>query len=126
MHPSALSLAVVVVATLTVEARAEVVLRTLQNNPFSRPDILKPKPAVQQTSRQAEPLLQQVDLELTVTLVSESGPMVVVDGELLGIGESIKGFELISVTEGGAVFARQGKKYSLTVAEENDESRSDD
>lgn len=127
MLPSALSLVVVLVAsTLSFEAKAEVVLRTLQNNPFNRPDILKPKPAAQQPSRQAEPLPQQVSLELTATLVSESTPMVVVDGKLLGIGESIKGFRLIAVTEGGAVFARQGKKYSLTVAEENDETRSDD
>ena len=127
MLPSALSLAAAIVAlSLSFETQAEVVLKTLHNNPFQQPDILKAKPAAQPQSRQIEPAQQQIDLELTATMVSESTPMVVVDGKLLGIGESIKGFELIGVTEGGAVFARQGKRYSLKVAEENDESRSDE
>jgi len=121
-----LSLAIFLIAAMySVEASAEVVLKTLNHNPFNRPDVLRVKPQARQQSTAPAPAQQKIDFELTATLVSESTPMVVVDGKLLGIGDTIEGFELIAVTEGSAVFTRQGKKYSLTVAEDNDEPRSD-
>lgn len=126
MPSSALPLVIAAVAAmLSFEANAEVVLKTLNHNPFKRPDILRAKPQARQPAPRPAAAPQKIDFELTATLVSESTPMVVVDGKLLGIGETINGFELIAVTEGSAVFTRQGKKYSLTVAEDNDEPRSD-
>ena len=126
MIPSARSLCAVIVATMAaLDANAEVVLKTLKNNPFNRPGILQAKPPAQTQSKKPAPLPQKIDFELTATMVSESTPMVVVDGKVLAIGDKIKGFELIAVTEGAAVFIYQGKKYSLTVAEDNDESRSE-
>jgi hypothetical protein len=126
MLPSAISLcAVVAVSMLSFDANAEAVLKTLKHNPFSRPGILKAKPRAQNQASKPAPAPQKIDFELTATMVSQSTPMVVVDGRVLGIGDKIKGFELIAVTEGGAVFTRQGKKYSLTVADESDESRPD-
>ena len=116
----------VVLFTLVFEVSAEVVLKTLQHNPFNRPDIVRVKPVVQKPVQKTIPVPDKLDLELTATMVSESAPMVVVDGRLLGIGEKIKGYQLIAVTEGGAVFVHRGKKYSLTVAEDDDESISDD
>ncbi len=124
MPPRLVSLSAVVVSMLATEVGAEVVLKQLENNPFHRPALLKPRQPVQRQIINTQPLPDRIELELTATMVSDSMPMVVVDGELLGIGEKIKGYELIAVTEGGAIFARQGKKYSLTVAEDNDESRS--
>ena len=127
MRHRALALSATLVLSVSVlEVRAEVILKTLENNPFSRPDIFRSKPPVQKQINRSVSAPEKLNFELTATMVSESTPMVVVDGKLLGIGEKIKGYELIAVTEGGAVFAHRGKKYSLTVAEEDDESRSDE
>jgi len=68
---------------------AEAPLLTLQNNPFTRPQILavKPPPAKTQNTREAAP----VKLRLSATMVSDTAPMVIADGELLAVGDSIKG-----------------------------------
>ncbi len=93
---------------------AESGLLSLSNNPFSRPEIFNapPPPPV----RQAVVLPpEQVELNLTATMVSEIAPMVVVDGELLAIGDKIQGLKLIAVKEGEAIFTRAGKKYSFEI-----------
>ena len=93
---------------------AESGLLSLSNNPFSRPEIFNapPPPPVRQTVVLPP---EQVELDLTATMVSDSAPMVVVDGELLAIGDRIEGLKLIAVMEGKAVFARGGKKFSFAI-----------
>ena len=95
----------------------EAELISLQKNPFSQPEILKvkPKPAAQSW---VTPLAEDVELNLTATLVSDTRPMAMVDGELLGIGDQIEGMRLIAVREGKAVFSRAGKRYVFKVADE--------
>ena len=91
---------------------ADAPLLTLENNPFSKPKILevKPRRQVQQEQARSEP----VELELTATMVSDNSPMVIVDGQLLGIGDSIKGLRLVQVMEGNARF--RGSQGSVTYA----------
>jgi hypothetical protein len=86
----------------------------LSNNPFSRPEIFNAPPPP--PARQAAVLPpEQVELNLSATMVSEIAPMVVVDGELLAIGDKIEGLKLIAVKEGEAIFTRAGKKFSFTI-----------
>jgi hypothetical protein len=61
---------------------------------------------------------EEVVLRLSATLVSETAPMVVVDGELLAIGEKMEGFKLIAVMEGKATFVRAGKKFSFMIVDD--------
>ncbi len=91
-------------------------LLTLRNNPFSRPEVLKPKPPPPPAPVvQVTPPPEEVELDLTATMVSDSNPMVMVDGELLGIGDRIQGMKLIAVFEGRALFTRNGRKYSFEI-----------
>lgn len=117
MRPSLL----LVIAALSLPsipaAVAETGLLTLRNNPFSRPEVLKPKPPPPPAPVVAvTPPPEEVELELTATMVSETNPMVMVDGELLGLGDRIEGLKLIAVFEGRAVFARNGRKYSFEIS----------
>ena len=100
-------------AALTPSASAASPLLTLNHNPFTRPQMLKPKPAPikAQVVRKAEP----VELGLTATMVSDTSPMIIVDGELLALGESIQGLKLVKVMEGKAVFVGAGKTLTLTI-----------
>jgi hypothetical protein len=100
-------------AALITTASEDSPLLTLNNNPFSRPQMLKVKPAPVnvQVVRKTEP----VDLDLTATMVSDNAPMIIVDGELLALGESIRGLKLVKVKEGQAVFARAGKTLTFTL-----------
>lgn len=93
---------------------------SLSNNPFSRPEIFNapPPPPVSQA---VELPPEQVELNLTATMVSEIAPMVVVDGELLAIGDKIEGLKLIAVKEGEAIFTRAGKEFSFTIDDEQPE-----
>ena len=95
--------------------KAELVLH---NNPFSRPEILKRKPPPPPAA-ELDPLSgHKFEPELTATMVSARRPMVVVDGELLGIGDRIEGYRLVAVMEGKAVFRRNGRKYTIEIAAE--------
>ena len=86
----------------------------LNNNPFSRPEIFNAPPPPPPTT---DPLGrgEQVELNLTATMVSDVNPMVMVDGELLRIGERIQGLKLISVMEGKAVFSGKGRKFTFEI-----------
>ena len=99
---------------------AEAELLTLRNNPFSQPEVVNkpppPPPVVAEIVLPAE----EVKLDLSATMVSATNPMVVVDGELLAIGDKIEGLKLIAVMEGSAVFARGGKKYSFAVDDQRE------
>lgn len=93
---------------------AESALHGLSNNPFSRPEIFNaPPPPPERTIAVIPP--EEVELKLTATMVSETTPMAIVDGELLAIGEEIAGLKLIAVKEGEAIFTRAGKKFSFTI-----------
>ena len=87
---------------------------SLLNNPFTRPEILKPKPPPAPAPKVLLPP-EQVELELSATMVSENAPMVVVNGELLALGETIEGLRLIAVMEHSAVFARGGRKFTFEI-----------
>lgn len=113
MRPDNLSsgLLVMIALLLTAPAVADVELLSLRNNPFSRPPMpeKKPPPSKPVAVQRIEP----VELELTATMVSDSAPMVIVEGELIAIGESFRGMKLLEVMEGKAVFAGAGKKMTF-------------
>ena len=105
---------------LTTPVSAQDSLLRLSNNPFNRPEVLNrpPPPPPPPVRRPVAVVPEKVELDLTATMVSETAPMVVVDGELLGIGEKIEGLKLIAVMEGRAIFSRGRKKYSFSIADE--------
>lgn len=108
----------VVAAGFVSLAAAETDLITLNYNPFSRPGILKKKnPRTVRVIPQVSLQPEEIELELTATMVSENAPMVIVNGEMLGIGEKIGKMKLIAVLEGKAIFIQGGKKYSFTIDE---------
>jgi hypothetical protein len=99
---------------------AEVELLTLRKNPFSQPEVVnKPTPPPPVVAEVVLPV-EEVKLDLSATMVSATNPMVVVDGELLAIGDRIEGLKLIAVMEGSAVFTRGGKKYSFAVDDQRE------
>ena len=116
MHPRIRSALTLVLCLLSASSlAAEVDLMTLQKNPFSRPEAVKPPPPPPPVAVAAVVPPEEVELDLTATMVSPTNPMVIVDGKLLTIGDRIEGFKLIAVMEGSAVFARSGKKYSFAI-----------
>lgn len=85
--------------------------KNLTYNPFSKPEALAP---VQTPSKTVMTTAQQaMNLPLNATLVSNQAPLAIVNGELLGIGEEIQGYRLLSVDEGRAVFEKQGQRHTL-------------
>jgi hypothetical protein len=115
MRPEKLfcGLLVMTAVLLTTAARADVQLLSLRNNPFTRPPVFekKPPPSRPVVVEKVDP----IELELTATMVSDSASMVIVEGELIAIGESFKGMKLLKVMEGKAVFAGAGKKMTYKI-----------
>jgi hypothetical protein len=116
MHPRIVTITGAILYLCSVSSlAAEAELMTLRKNPFSQPEVVKkpspPPPVVVKLALPAE----EVILDLTATMVSATTPMVVVDGELLAIGDRIEGLKLIAVMEGSAIFSRGGQKYSFAI-----------
>jgi len=94
---------------------AEAELLTLSKNPFSQPEVVKAPPPPPPVAVEIVLPVEEVELNLSATMVSATNPMVIVDGELLTIGDRIEGLQLIAVMEGSAIFSRGGKKYSFAI-----------
>lgn len=105
-------------ACFATDLAASPELLSLRNNPFSRPEIVNAPPPPPPVTPKVILPPEKVVLKLTATMVSKTAPMVVVDGELLAIGDQIEGLKLIEVMEGKAVFARAGKKYSFMITDD--------
>jgi hypothetical protein len=115
MRPRLIVILIVLTCSPWITATAaETSLLTLQKNPFTRPQVLKPKPPPPPAPVVVIPP-EEVELNLTATMVSDTAPMAVVGDKLLAIGDRIEGLKLIAVMEGKAVFARGGKKYSFEI-----------
>ncbi len=103
-------------ALFVFEAAATGELLTLRNNPFTRPAVLKPKPPPPPESEQ--PVFgdsDEIELVVSATMVSQNAPMAIVDGELLAVGDRIRGLELVAVGEGRAIFYRNGRRYVFEI-----------
>ena len=90
--------------------------KELRHNPFAKPALLA-LPSTKEVTKTTPPIKPAVELELTATLVSDVMPLIIVGGELLGIGEAIEGYRLIAVQEGVAVFDREGQRHTVSLVE---------
>ena len=95
---------------------ADSALLTLNNNPFTRPLKLEAKPTAV-VPKQA-PREDPVELDLSATMMSATLPMIIADGELLGIGDSIKGLKLVEIMEGAAVFRGANGSVTFSIRED--------
>jgi hypothetical protein len=86
--------------------------RLLSHNPFDKPSVLA---VTKRDTATSQPEEEMETLEITATLVSDAMPMVIAAGEMLGIGESVSGYRLISVAEGKATFNKNGKTYTFSL-----------
>ncbi len=95
---------------------AEETVYMLQSNPFARPLVEKPT--------EAKPILAPEpsslkDLELRATMVTKGDSFANVGGMILGIGEEIQGYRLVSVENEKAVFSKAGEFITLTLDSES-------
>ena len=109
----------------SVPLLAQTDLIELRKDPFRQPDILKyqpPNPVARQSQEQNDNS-EAPQLKLTATLISVSEPMVIVNNQLLHIGDEIEGMRLILIDEGRAIFRHRGKNHELTLDEPEDEAQ---
>ena len=95
---------------------AEEAVYMLQSNPFARPFVEK--------STEAKPMLAPKppslqDLELRATMVTKGASFANVGGMILGIGEEMEGYRLVSVENEKAVFSKGDEFITLTLDSES-------
>ncbi len=97
---------------------ADDVRPALHRNPFE-------KPRLEQRTGSAGPpegaALVAPAWELRATLTAGRSSLADVDGVIIRLGDEIDGYRLLSVSEGSAVFDRNGSKLVLTVDDEEAE-----
>jgi len=95
---------------------AEETVYMLQSNPFARPFVEK--------STKAKPILAPEpsslkDFGLRATMVTKGASFANVGGMILGIGEEIEGYRLVSVEDQKAVFSKGDEFITLTLDSES-------
>ncbi|MCU7931409.1 MAG: hypothetical protein KZQ90_11460 [Candidatus Thiodiazotropha sp. (ex Codakia rugifera)] len=93
---------------------ADQAVAVLQNNPFAKPSILE---APKRATKKESPVKEEEPLEVTAILISESMPMVIADGEIVGVGEHVSGYSLIAVKEDCAIFTKKGQTYKFLLVD---------
>jgi hypothetical protein len=78
----------------------------LANNPFLRPRVAEQTAPVEPASP---------PLELRAILLAGDASRVDVGGRIVGVGEALDGYRLVSVTEDGAVFEHAGHALRLVL-----------
>ena len=87
----------------------------LHKNPFIKPSYISI--VTKSGDVNTDHSYSQADIQLHATLLSEDKSLVNVDGIIIFIGEKVKGYELISVGVGTAVFKKNDEEITLSVSE---------
>ena len=106
---------VLLIALLATATAAE---DTLRHNPFSRPDLGNRATPGSGASSGA--------LDLRAILMAGRRSLVNVGGDLIGVGESVNGFELIAVGDGHARFRRGTETLTVHLLEPDEEGSEDE
>lgn len=94
----------------------------LQSNPFARPFVEKLE---QRGSVQAPEPSALAGLQLRAVMTAGPESLANVDGKIVGIGEEIEGYTLVSVENEKAVFSKHGKLITLTLKQEAENANND-
>ena len=92
-------------------AADELPLSSLQYDPFKQPAFLR---APQHTKRSA-PVPAKPKLQLRSILQAGNESMVNLNGEILMIGDSYQGYQLVEVNKQSALFIKNGEKIKVTL-----------
>ena len=73
---------------------------------------------ISKNSSKREEAQKDSGLKLNATITDGSEPLAIIGNEVLGIGESVNGFEIRAIKNNEAVLLRDGKHYTLRIIEE--------
>ena len=118
-----LHVAVLLGLTLGHAYAAEQATEPLQRNPFVAPRVLEPPPVAVLPRRVApEPDVPPApQFGLRAVLSAGHHSLANIDGTILGVGEAIEGFRLVSIGEHSVVLKRRGQRVVLDLFVDPDE-----
>ncbi len=102
----------VILLLTTVTSHAANVESGVTYNPFKRPKLVHTTSNIK-PAHNSERAPVHIDLRSTLSAGNES--LVNVGGEIIGMGDEIGGYRLLSVSEGAAVFFRGETQVTVTV-----------
>lgn len=83
-------------------------------NPFVRPDI-KQATAGTGTAAQREPRVAAPRFKLRATVVAGASSVANLDGNVIGVGETLDGYSLVDVQRETVVVEKSGRQFTLRV-----------
>lgn len=87
----------------------------LKHNPFMQKDAVFSEDKV--IGAKSSGQVEKPDFTLRGLIISHNS-MVNVDGEILAIGDELKGYRLVTINEDSAVFLRRGERFIIGLDEE--------
>jgi hypothetical protein len=100
-----------ILAGLASLSRAEETRHVLQTNPFERPAIEEKQETVAMNISQAPARA----LKLRATMVAGADSLANIGGMIIGIGQEIDGYQLLSVREREVILGKNGSTKTLSV-----------
>jgi hypothetical protein len=95
----------------------------LSVNPFERPAWISD---VRTAPAGALPAKRRQSIDLRATLVSGRGSLANVGGRIIGIGEEVDGYLLLSIEEGRAVFRNNDEVIRVSVVTDDEDKDDED
>lgn len=83
----------------------------LRINPFERPIVED----IRSAQVPAESRVEAPELRLRAVMLAGSGSLANIGGTIMGIGEEIEGYRLVSITERNVVLNKHGKARTLSI-----------
>jgi hypothetical protein len=89
----------------------------LKPPPFLKRDLFASRKPGTNPTRMAEHV-EEVNLELTATLIDGQGALAIIGNEVLGMGEMIQGFRVTAIKKNEVILSKGTKQYVLRIKEE--------
>lgn len=117
------SVATIYLISLTGFARAENPDETtsIRHDPFQRPVLFSNSAHLNVIQQPTEAAESNWTPTLTMILRAGRNSMVNVDGQIVKLGERIRGYTLIKVHERSAIFSKQGQTVLLNLDDDHDQ-----
>ena len=93
--------------------------RALRHNPFSRADVTKPPASATGAAVEADAPAPPWQPKLGAVIAGRTGAMVLVDGQVVAVGQEVSGHKLVRVSERSATFVRLGVSVEINLDSAN-------
>lgn len=104
---------VIAAAAMGVLGCTSVAYAQITRNPFAKPEIEKPIASLSQTEKRRVTKIAEPTFKLQATVVAGDNSFANLDGTILGLNETIDGFQIVKINRESIVVVKSGQSFTI-------------